>query len=260
MAEHEGDALAALLLKQFPPSASALRLLDETGAVGDAMRARRPDLERVDDWPGQPDAVDAVVGLARPLDSDYLARALAALRPGGRLILFQPGVAMSAEPVRTLESAGYTRILVEPALDGLLVRGEKPHTARRTTDRIQVAAARDPAADWAAYRGRYVHLLVQQTPNKPVWALTPADTIIWRAARADGALLAFSSLPRAVAFMQPAVLAGIVRDINKVAKYRREVVSTWGLPIRFNPALDALGAPHIDLLDIDPAQAEAPDE
>ena len=132
MAEHEGDALAALLLKQFPPSASALRLLDETGAVGDAMRARRPDLERVDDWPGQPHALGAGGGLARPRDYPDLARGRGARRPRGGGILFQPGVAMSAEPVRTLESAGYTRILVEPALDGLLVRGEKPHTDRKS--------------------------------------------------------------------------------------------------------------------------------
>src|SRR5690606_40606466 len=118
-----------------------------------------------------------------------------------------------------------------------LFRSEKPHTAQRTIDRIAQVAGRDAAVDLERYTGRYVHLLIRQTPNKPVWAMQPEDVIEWQAAAitgADGpALLAFSSLPKAVAFMQPAVVQGLIRDVNKVGKFRREVARSWTVPLLF---------------------------
>ena len=53
----------------------------------------------------------------------------------------------------------------------------------------------------------------------------------------DPLLLAFSSLPNAVAFMQPAVIAGTIKDVNKVAKFSRATAQDWRVLI--NPALDA---------------------
>src|SRR5262249_6389829 len=141
--------------------------------------------------------------------------------------------------VVTLENAGYTRILVEPLSDqgGVLMRGEKPHTTPDTMERIRQVAVRDAESDLSTYSGRYVHLLIQQTPNKPAWKLQPGEKIEWRAlalaqpsvgADETGRVaLAFSSLPKAVSFMQPAVVAGAIRGVNKVAKFSRETAQGW---------------------------------
>ncbi|MFQ3674766.1 MAG: hypothetical protein SNJ83_14335, partial [Aggregatilineales bacterium] len=149
-----------------------------------------------------------------------------------------------------------------PALDtggGMLLRGERPHTEASTLERVQVAARADAdALTLATYRGRFVHLLVRQFPNKPVWRLTAEDRIVWQATCSDGHMLAFTSLPKAVAFMQMAVLAGRLRDVNKVAKFRREVVAAW--PLWLNPTLDALPPTPFTQVEIDHTLAEAPDE
>jgi hypothetical protein len=186
------------------------------------------------------------------------------LRPGGRLIAVDPHDEPSAARVRQLENAGYIRILVEElptdAGIGVLLRGEKPHVTDDTLARIQSVAAQDDAQ--AEFRGRYAHLLIRQTPNKPVWALQPGETVEWHAvAVVDGgspALLVFSSLPNAVAFMQPAVLAGTIKDVNKVAKFSSAAAQNWRLVI--NPSLESLDGREIVLVSIDPALAEAPDE
>lgn len=52
--------------------------------------------------------------------------------------------------------------------------------------------------------------------------------------------MAFTSLVKAVAFMQPAVLAGLIHDVNQMGKFRRETVEAWGRPVLVNPALDDL--------------------
>ncbi len=143
---------------------------------------------------------------------------------------------------------------------GVLMRGEKPHVTDDTLVRIQSVAARDAAQP--EFKGRYLHLLIQQTPNKPVWALEPGEAVEWRAvalADADAPLLlAFSSLPNAVAFMQPAVLSGGIRDVNKVAKFSRAAAQGWRLWI--NPPLDVLDTRELVLVPVDPAAAEASDE
>ncbi|MFN8562170.1 MAG: hypothetical protein U0703_11245 [Anaerolineae bacterium] len=73
----------------------------------------------------------------------------------------------------------------------------------------------------------------------------------------DRLLLAFSSLPNAVAFMQPAVLDGAITGVNKVAKFSR-AAQDWRPWI--NPPLEALAGREIVYVPVDPALAEIPDE
>lgn len=265
-------ALIQVMAKHLPPSSSTLRLLDLGGGAGSLLAAIRPDLgvqmvnlQNEAPLPGE-DSNDAVVALGGQLDTSLLRQVLTALRPGGRLIFVDPAGHPGPEWVDLLERSGYTRILVEAALEsgGVLARGEKPHREPHTVDRIQQVAAQDESIDFSAYKGRFVYLLIRQTPNKPAWALKPGETVEWQAAAVTGAngptLLVFSSLPRAVAFMQPAVLAGIVRDIHKIAKFSRAIASGWTCDLLLNPDLDAVAGRTITLLDIDAASAEAPDE
>ena len=167
--------------------------------------------------------------------------------------------------VQTLEKAGYTRILVGTGIEcplptGVLMRGEKPHTTDDTLERIQVAAEQDEAQPFADYRGKYVYLLVTQTPNKPVWTLEAGETIQWQAVTLDDALLAFSSLPKAVGFMQPAVLAGRIQDVNKVGKFSVATAQTWTQPVLLNPESDVLEGGTVGRINVDASTAEAPDE
>lgn len=258
--------------KHLPPSAASLRLLDVGGAAGAVLVEKRADLDiqRVsadpDSWTIAPDSFDAVVAYDRLLDTPLLRAALTALRPGGRLIVMDSRGEVSEIPVKTLESAGYTRILVEigaecPLPTGVLMRGEKPHTTTDTLERIQQVAEHDHnALTLDDFRGKYVHLLVIQTPNKPVWAMGADDRYRWQAVTVDGALLAFSSLPKAVGFMQPAVVAGQITGVNKVAKFSRATAQTWPQPVLLNPTLDVLNDRALVYLDIDSATAEESDE
>lgn len=255
------------MVRHLPPSGARLRLVDINGSCASALGEQRADLDPVAGWPAEPNSADAVTALDVPLDADLLGRALAALRPGGRFICVSTQGAVRPELVATLANAGFTRILVEPALDsgGVLARGEKPHTARATLERIAQTAARDDSGPGlAAYGGRYVYLLICQTPNKPVWALRPDERVTWSAAALDTgggpALLAFSSLPKAVAFMQPAVLAGHIAGVNKMGKFSRETAQTWPLPALFNPDPATLSDGGIVFVPVDAASAEAPDE
>ncbi len=257
--------LLAQIIKQLPPSASLLKAWDVGGALAAAVMAQRPDVAAEvvsvlpEHWPTR--EVDTVLGYDLYLSDALLRRALAALRPGGRLVIANPQQPLDTAWGERLTALGYVRLLLEP-LDtggGMLLRGERPHTAADTLARVQVAAQADAdALTLAAYRGRFVHLLVQQSPNKPAWRLTSEDRIVWQAVCSGGQMLAFTSLPKAVAFMQVAVLAGRLRDVNKVAKFRREVVTGW--PLRLNPTLDALPNAPLTLVAVDPTLAEAPDE
>ncbi|HVU12980.1 MAG TPA: hypothetical protein VHD90_16995 [Phototrophicaceae bacterium] len=255
-------AEALAMLKHLPPSASTLRLFDLNGLAGKLLAEQRADLAVTVGASGDASAAnsfDAVVAYGTTLDDESLHAALIALRPGGRLIAVDPQGDASGALVKRLESAGYIRILVEELsaeAGGVLMRGEKPHVSEDTLARIQSVAVRDAGE----FKGRYLHLLIRQTPNKPVWALKPDDVITWEAvALADtGELLAFSSLPNAVAFMQPAVIAGKVKDVNKVGKFSREAAKDW--PVLINPSLDLLQSSEFVLVPIDPSGAEKPDE
>ncbi|MCC6805608.1 MAG: hypothetical protein IT319_22190 [Anaerolineae bacterium] len=264
MTDTPAASAVELLIKHLPPSASTLHLLDLGGGMGDLLAQRRADLAVTAALPEDTDQFDAAVAYNADLDDERLVWVLRALRPGGRLIAADVRSEPSRALVRRLESLGYTRILVEEMPTdasgvGMLMRGEKPHVTDDTHARIQSVAQRDAAVE---FKGRYVHLLVRQTPNKPVWALKPGETVEWRAlALADDGnplLLAFSSLPNAVAFMQIAVVAGKIRDVNKVARFSRAAAQDWRLLV--NPPMAALDGREIALVPVDPALAEAPDE
>ncbi len=268
--------LIEAMAKHLPPSASTLRLLDVGGAVGDMLTARRADLDVVtvsgtpDTWTLAVNDFDAVAAFDTPVDAEFLARALRALRPGGRLIVVDPNGTPHETHVQTLENAGYGRILVEagvtaPTPLGVLMRGEKPHLTDDTLARVRAAADKDAhALDPAAYTGRYIHLLIRQTPNKPAWALRDGETVTWEAVALgqgdEGVLLAFSSLPKAVSFMQPAVLRGAIVGVSKVAKFSRETAAGWLHRLLLNPDVSVLDGRGVTFVPIDPASAETPDE
>ena len=264
----------AVMAKHLPPSSSTLRLLDLDGMSGSLLAQSRKDL-RVCHIPASDlaargvasAAFDAVLAYDLDLSVPLLISSLGALREGGRFIALQPRGAASESHWRCLQDQGYVRILVEPALDelGVLMRGEKPHATADTVARIQsVAHADGDSLDLAHFSGRYIHLLIQQCPNKPVWKLAPGEKIAWRAAaiRRDSApvLLGFSSLPKAVGFMQPAVLAGLISDINKVGKFSLEQARALEWDIVLNTTHDSLRDQTLAFVDIDPSLAEAPDE
>jgi hypothetical protein len=193
-----------------------------------------------------------------------------ALRPGGRLIVIDPNGEVREQIGKTLEAAGYARILVETAVEcplptGVLMRGEKPHTTNDTLTRIGQVAERDSdMQDLSSYKGRYVHLLIAQSPNKPAWNLESEEVIQWRAAAiqrtGQATLLAFTSLPKAVGFMQPAVLNGKIQGVNKVGKFSKMTAEAWTFPIVLNPDIASLDDGDVVFVDIDPATAEASDE
>ncbi len=266
-------AFITALAKHLPPSASALKLLDVGGETGAVLASLRADVVVTSaslaavDWQFAPDSMDAITLYDALPDAVLLAAGLHVMRPGGRLIIVNPAGRFDEKYGHQLEAAGYTRILVEPALDdtGVLIRGEKPHTTADTLARVHIAADRDAdATPLSAYTGRFVHLLIQQTPNKPVWKLAPDEKILWHAAAAhienEPHLLAFTSLPKAVSLMQPAVVQSIVRDVNKVAKFSKATAQTWQYPVLLNPMLDQIRYNAILFVPIDPASAEAGDE
>lgn len=268
--------LIGAMLNHLPPSASTLHLLDVDGACGDIFAAARPDLNITAvtgdpaTWHIEPDTFDAVVAYNRAGDGALMAAALAALRTGGRLIIVDAQGDPAADQVSALENTGFTRILVETGIEcplpvGMLMRGEKPHTTADTLARVQVAADLDAdLLNWDTFNGRFIYVLVRQSPNKPVWKLTPDDVITWQAAalhtEKEAVMLAFSSLPKAVAFMQPAVLERLIRDVNKVAKFSRETAQTWSTQLALNLLPTALTDHRVTWIALDPQTAETPDE
>lgn len=271
--------LIEAMAKHLPPSASELRMLDINGEAGATLATLRGDLHiqaisgQVDTWAQigiKSASVDAIVAYGYVLNDQFLTLALDALRSGGRLIVVDPIGQISSEVGHRLESHGYTRILVETAIEqphpmGVLIRGEKKHITTDTQLRIRQTAVRDAAQlDLGTFKGRYVHFLIKQTPNLPPWKRDSNEAITWEAVAVQGedgpVLLAFSSLPRAVEFMQPAVLEGKVKDINKVGKYARETVSTWDEPVLVNAELDILDSYPVVFVSVDPNTAEAADE
>ncbi len=264
--------IAEAILKHLPPSTSRLTLLDVNGEA----RAHLPEtgFECVavagdaSDWHIPADSVDAVVALDYILNDQFLTHALNALRAGGRMIVINQRGTLHESIGRRLERIGFVRILVEGLADdadGVLMRGEKRHQQADTLARIATVANHE--ADiftLDTYKGRFLHLLILQTPNKPVWKLTTDEQIRWRAVTLiqddQRSLLAFSSLPKAVNFMQSAVLDGYISGINKVGKFRKEHAGGWEMPILINPVQALLAGGAIALWDVDPTHAEAPNE
>jgi len=266
-------SLIEAMAKHLPPSAAMLELLDMNGGtIGAILCEGRADIEVITAVPADDNSVDAVVALDRVVDAPFLATARRVLRPGGRLIAVTSEGEARARHVEALENAGLQRILVETAVEvltefdgvlpvGVLMRGEKPHTTDDTLERIRVASDQDAAElDMTTYRGRYVYLLIKQTPNKPVWAMRAEEAIHWEALGIGAVLLAFTSLPKAINFMQPAVLSGWITGVNKVAKFKREMVAGWPTHVLLNPVLERVAGLEVSFRMIDPQTAEKPDE
>ena len=268
------EAFVAAMAKHLPPSASSLRLLDIDGRCGQSLRQLRADLDitacRAADLTSAryaESSFDAIAALDADLSDAILATALQLLRPGGRFIAVESNATVDETRVIQLESRGYTRILVEAAHDncGLLLRGERPHITADTQERIRGAADADAdRLDLSTYRRPYLHLLIRQSPDKPVWQLSTDERVSWHALalhqRNATVILAFSSLPKAVAFMQPIALDGAALNINKVGKFTRETAAAWDHPVRLNLTTESIRLDQVTWLPVDPATAAAPDE
>ncbi len=245
-----------MFAKHLPPSTGRPRVW----ALDDDAAAELP--AEVELWPpaldGGAEVCDAIVGHAPPAD---LARWLKHLRPGGRLILAQraaPELLLTA-----LTTAGYIHCLVEAHVDLTLYRGERPPLGP-SVERVQsLADSPLPTGEGSGVSPTpFAFLLIHQTPNQPAWTLTPDEKIEWRAVTVldpttgQPRLLAFSSLVKAVAFMQKAVMAKWIVGVNKVGKFRAEVAQTWSYPCTLNPEFGAVWGltlgPHFD---VDPQTA-----
>lgn len=239
---------SSLFAKHLPPSAGLPRVL----ALDQRASAELPPEITPARSASAGEQFDAIVGYAAP---HALEEWLPRLRPGGRLIL--AGNAAPEAALAALTGAGYIHCLVEEHAGLTLYRGERPpHGA--STERIR-AVAQSPIS---SLQSPFVFLLITQTPNKPAWKLAPEEKLEWRAATvldpANGrpVLLAFTSLVKAVAFMQPAVLVGFLRGVNKVGKFRAEAAQGWPLTVVVNPVFDdwrtaTLGPPLV----VDPKAA-----
>jgi hypothetical protein len=236
----EPKIVADLIAKHLPPSVDRVRLR----ALDAASHA----------WVSALTAAHAVV-LADAGECDATLAADLALipqvkvRPGGRAIFLLASERRSLpELAALLGDAGFTRILVEPVLDGvfILARGEPLRTAREYP-------AGDAASevDFSVIRAggqlpRYVHVLVRQEPPARGWEQLDPASIVWEAMTVNDAatgqvtLLGFSSLVKAVAFMKPAALAGAMPRVDKLPRYRGETVASWGVPVLLNPTFEAL--------------------
>ncbi len=258
--------LIAEMLRQLPPSASTLRLLDLGGHCAGPFSDRRQDLDihKLATLPAGESRFDAIVALDQALSPDFLEGALRNLRPGGRLIIGRQRAEIDARQQLQLEAAGFARVLIETQGHSLLLRGERPHEVQDRAGGERHVAARAADGDPALRSGRYLHLLLRQTPERPPWHQEPGDDLRWQALTIDihgeRRLLAFSSLPQAVAFMQPAVLQGRIRDINKVGKFPREAATGWPCGLLVNPSTAVLEKGDPGLIDVDPATAASADE
>lgn len=238
-----------MFAKHLPPSASLPRVL----VLDEASRRELPiEIEVVTNG----DEADAVVGCVRP---ENLEQWWTQLRPGGRLILAH--AAPAEELLAALTSAGFIHCLVEPFENGLtLYRGEKPRAGSPLSTGAHIKVASVP--EERASATPFIFLLITQTPNKPVWKLAPDEKLEWRAACGRDplteqiSLLAFSSLVKAVAFMQKAVLAQWLAGINKVGQFRAEVAPTWDAPLTLNPEFETVrGWATAPPLSVDPQVA-----
>jgi hypothetical protein len=244
-----------MFTRHLPPSANQPRIL-----VLDAQAAASFPPEVKTHLPPQSGVFDAVVGYVRPDPTlDNLEAWYQQLRPSGRLIL-----AAQAEPKSLLEAlrqGGFIHCLVESQPDGwILYRGERP------PDGVTLAELSE-GEDGRALEAPFFFIPVTQTPNKPVWRLEPDEKIVWQApTRLDPAsgqpnLLVFSSLLRAVAFMQRAVLANTVQGINKVGKFPNALVKGWGQSFLLNPTFHVVrGLVPGPSVDVDPQVAITGDE
>ena len=208
----------------------------------------------------------------------FLAEAKRILRPGGRLIMLDPAdirfpfgvigrAPLSAPSVLlwqvvsrahqrvtpesmgyVLDAAGFVRVFGEKAVAGygVLSRGEKQSQGS--------VKPKLPTGTLPVVRGHglsllpnpYIFLLIRQTPAQPSWALPPGTTLTWKAVTAieinsnQCVVLAFTSLPKAVAFMQPAVTSGRIIGVSRIAKFDKTTATHWPFATLLNPDLSIL--------------------
>jgi hypothetical protein len=238
--------------KHLPPSAGLPRVLALDGEAEEEL-AGQAELVRVTREGGEPPegVFDAVAGRADPERLSPLAQRL---RPGGRLILTADG-----QPEALLEAlveAGLIHCLVEPEGGLQLYRGERPpqgDSVARTqalaaeptpNDHLPIANSQLPLTNYSS--SPYLFLLITQTPNRPAWRPATGEIVTWQAATVRGspgeppALVAFSSLVKAVACMQGAVKAGRLIDVNKIGKFPAGAAQGWGLRLLLNPVFEAI--------------------
>jgi hypothetical protein len=220
-----------MFAKHLPPSADLPRVL---ALDDDAARALPAEVELTRGDANTLGEYDAVVGHTRP---ENLDRLMQRLRPGGRLIL---AAAADAQVLLTaLTAAGFIHCLVEAHGDVTLYRGERPPLGS-SLERLHTLNTT------VHLTTPFVFLLILQTPNKPAWRLTLDEKIEWHALTVldpetgQPILLAFSSLVKAVAFMQAAILNHWLRGVNKVGKFQAEVAKTWTWPFVLNPDFELM--------------------
>lgn len=270
------------IAKQLPPSNAELQLLDVSLTLSsvDFMASRRSDVVvtsiglQAISYRTEAETYDAIIALGSNLSTKQLQQLRHCLRPGGRIIVFDQQHSSPEDAANQLTTAGYGRILAERLPDGILYRGEQPYEGNLSTlERVSIVASQSSAyqliavADIDAMQGRYVQVLVSQTPNKPSWRLADGEIVIWHMATIESTthgqlVLAFTALPKAVALMQQAVLKGLLPDIHKIVKFKKATAATWDMPLLLNPTVDIMLAlaSKTDFTEVDPTTAERPDE
>jgi hypothetical protein len=257
--------------KHLPPSAGVPRVLalDAPAAAELAAQAQITLAHNPDDLPAG--LFDAIAGPAAP---EQLAALSNRLRPGGRLILTH--VAEPEALLAALTKVGLIHCLVEPHGPSSLYRGERPPEGS-PTERLQTLATANssgsapnyhlPITNYLDLKTPFIFLLVIQTPNKPAWKLSPGERVEWRAATlltaadAPPVLLGFSSLVKAVAYMQGAVMAQRLAGVNKVGKFPASAAQGWPLPLALNPEFERVRDLQAGpLCEVDPQIAVTGDE
>lgn len=274
------------IARQLPPSGANLQLLDisDTADVRNLLVARRPDVHVTvaalsDLELFEARHYDAIVAVGVHLSVMQVVAARNLLRPGGRLVVFNSAHPEPKQAAATLTEAGFARVLAERLPDGIMFRGESAYDGNLSTiERVSMTATQRGAIQPAimglyeqdairAMNGRFVQVLVRQTPNLPVWRMAPDIDIAWQMAAIKTAqhptiILAFSALPKAVAWMQQAVLNGFLPDIHKIVKFSKITAATWQHPLLLNPDFEVvLGLAQSTLfVAVDRHTAESPDE
>lgn len=234
------NEIVDVIARHLPPSADRIRLrpLDQTArAWADALSVRH-FVVRVE--AGECDAA---------LACDLAPILGMRLRPGGRAIFLLSGESRPLDALAAiLQSAGFTRLLIEPVLDGayILARGEPISDAMERDAELAASNVDLIAIAPGEPLPRYLFLLVHQEPPSRGWDQPDIALIAWDAVtlreRSSGrtVLLAFSSLVKAVAFMKPVALMGAMSNVNKMPRYRGETVAMWKTPVLLNPAFEVL--------------------
>ncbi len=265
------------IARQFPPSDATLQLLDlSTDAEVRAFLAlQRTDIDiHATELSATSRVYDAILAVNLSLSESQLLQLRQYLRQGGRIILFNQSYNDPQKAADELTNAGFERVLAERLEDGILYRGEQPYIGTLSTlERVSVVAKEFNDAkiisntDVEKVKSRFLFVLIRQTPNLPTWRMTTDTEIQWSMVAIETTqypilVLAFTSLPKAVAWMQQAILDGFLAEVHKIAKFSKTTVSTWQFPLLLNSKFEEVCqlATSVQLIDIDRHTAEASDE